>query len=864
MLTLGSLFNGISGWPLAAKDCNIKPVWSSEIDDFPKAVSEYHFPDVKELGDVTKINGAEIEPVDIICSGSPCFVTGTAVVTKSGVKRIENVHIGDYVITHTGKWQLVTEVMSREVNEIYSLTCAGCSVATYVTANHPYYVSHKCRDNRSAYSYMETPEWIQVKDMQCGDYIGYPIDGRDENPLEITKDECWLLGKFYADGDFDTECNTNFVTFTIEGSDKEDTQQALDNFNLHFADSKDVITEWFAEDRVGVSIFTPRLYNLCRLFEGDGESMDMILRLPLGHLVQFLYGLCSGNACVLLREDPFVAPVHTMEDAYWLQMIVHKALHIPCSIDFAKDEMLKEAPFVLKFNNGMRSYNDYFLCGGIIWQKIVSLMTWKEHFHVYNLEVEEDHSYTANGVLVHNCQDLSVAGKRAGLFGERSGLFLDSIRVAREMQEATDYEYPKFFVWENVVGSFSANKGKDILAVYDAFASLDMVVDVNLLDAQYMGVPQRRKRIFCVGMSAKFIKEMKSDTSKQIIVQFLLESLACVIHAYIPDKLIRKNSATTVESLTVEGLAQKLNLFQIYTQEDFLSLYQKFGLSTLMDGTDEALDILPDDLFVDLVSQDTKYSERIVYVCSVLLARLSIMIYSCRDYELLCTEMRPLLIDLQKECLRYATDRKGNGNFFEELDWISDWGDRIKGCSCSGVQADRHIGEGCRSKVSSKCKGLCRDIEKGCHEGQDTTRDIGESTDSTGSKGLKDFESAVGEGTPACIGNGQVAQLNLSPLAGTLNCMHDQQALIWNIGAYNSEGMKSSNPHSGIYEATTSRTLDLNGGNPACNQGGAVIVETVVLEGNGSRPSHKGDGWRESDTMYTLNTIERHGVAYKR
>jgi DNA (cytosine-5)-methyltransferase 1 len=101
--------------------------------------------------------------------------------------------------------------------------------------------------------------------------------------------------------------------------------------------------------------------------------------------------------------------------------------------------------------------------------------------------------------------------------------------------------------------------------------------------------------------------------------------------------------------------------------------------------------------------------------------------------------------------------------------------------------------------------------------------------------------------------------------------------------------MKSSNPHSGVYEADTSRTLDNNGGNPACNQGGMAVVydasrrhnyepfenvsETVqaaygtgggnipiVLEGNGSRESHKGDGYKQSDIMYTLNTIEQHAV----
>lgn len=74
----------------------------------------------------------------------------------------------------------------------------------------------------------------------------------------------------------------------------------------------------------------------------------------------------------------------------------------------------------------------------------------------------------------------------------------------------------------------------------------------------------------------------------------------------------------------------------------------------------------------------------------------------------------------------------------------------------------------------------------------------------------------------------------------------------------NSNSMQSNNSHSGIYEAdASSRTLDENGGNPACNQGGMI-----VLEGSGTRPSHHGNGYKESDTMYTLNTVETHGVAY--
>ena len=72
MLTLGSLFDGSGGFPLAGVLCGIKPVWSSEIEPFPLRVTAARFPDVRQLGSVLDINGAEIEPVDIITFGSPC------------------------------------------------------------------------------------------------------------------------------------------------------------------------------------------------------------------------------------------------------------------------------------------------------------------------------------------------------------------------------------------------------------------------------------------------------------------------------------------------------------------------------------------------------------------------------------------------------------------------------------------------------------------------------------------------------------------------------------------------------------------------------------------------------------------------
>ena len=118
------------------------------------------------------------------------------------------------------------------------------------------------------------------------------------------------------------------------------------------------------------------------------------------------------------------------------------------------------------------------------------------------------------------CQDMSIAGKRSGLDGSRSSLFYEAVRIIKEMRCATDGRYPRFAVWENVPGAFSSNKGEDFRCVLESLLQVkDESISVSrcekwtnageiladgfsiawrVLDAQYWGVPQRRKRIFLV------------------------------------------------------------------------------------------------------------------------------------------------------------------------------------------------------------------------------------------------------------------------------------------------------------------------------------------------------------------------------
>lgn len=152
------------------------------------------------------------------------------------------------------------------------------------------------------------------------------------------------------------------------------------------------------------------------------------------------------------------------------------------------------------------------------------------------------------------CQDMSIAGKRAGLRHEengddrttRSGLFIEAIRIIREMRQATNGKYPAFAVWENVPGAFSSNGGADFKTVLEELASVAQGERVSVpfpekrrwlnageivgdgfsiawrvLDAQYWGVPQRRKRIYLVadfagGRAGKILFERESGCGNPV------------------------------------------------------------------------------------------------------------------------------------------------------------------------------------------------------------------------------------------------------------------------------------------------------------------------------------------------------------
>lgn len=140
--------------------------------------------------------------------------------------------------------------------------------------------------------------------------------------------------------------------------------------------------------------------------------------------------------------------------------------------------------------------------------------------HLGDVQKIDGHQIEPVDVLTFGspCQDLSIAGNRAGLEGARSGLFFEAVRIVREMLEATGGRYPRFAIWENVTGALSSNKGKDFEVVYNELlhaarpavhvgcpadgkwpgAAGYGIIGHRVVDAQYWGVPQRRRRVYLV------------------------------------------------------------------------------------------------------------------------------------------------------------------------------------------------------------------------------------------------------------------------------------------------------------------------------------------------------------------------------
>ena len=388
------------------------------------------------------------------------------------------------------------------------------------------------------------------------------------------------------------------------------------------------------------------------------------------------------------------------------------------------------------------------------------------------------------------CQDMSVAGRRAGLDGSRSNLFYEAVRIAKEMREATNGRYPTWLCWENVPGAFSSNSGSDFKAVLDEIRKIkdpeadtprparwpnsgciladDHSIAWRVFDAQYWGVPQRRKRIYLV-----------ADLAGQRAGKVLFESEG--LSGYTPQGFRSWQGSAGAAEEGAHPAGVGTDGYNGAIADVAATLGVNCGMSTGRNGV------------MVLNDQGGSFMEVSEDITGTLRSQMD--------------GHPPVVVDTPDAIAveNHPTDSRvtvsGDGKVQTLTSRMGTGGNNVP---------------------------LVMKIRCGCEGG----------------------------------GKGPLIQKDKS---GTLATNNDQTLFVptvYGICAKDSNAMKSDNPNSGFYEAETTRTLDANGGNPVCNQGGmAVVAVQGSMIGRSDRNGPQGCGFG-GDVSFTLDATDRHAVAY--
>lgn len=368
------------------------------------------------------------------------------------------------------------------------------------------------------------------------------------------------------------------------------------------------------------------------------------------------------------------------------------------------------------------------------------------------------------------CQDLSIAGKRAGIHdGDRSNLFFQAIRIIKEMRDATNGRYPRYCVWENVPGAFSSNGGNDFKAVLEAvigvkekgievpapenhrWAKSDVYlgdgwsVAYRVFDAQYWGVPQRRARIYLV---ADFAGESAGE------ILFKSEGVS----GYTPQGFRAwQGAAGGAEEGTGETGGRS-----------------DAGGGTLCLNTQGNSGVgITEDKALALVAQD--HGNHPAVLAAGFSTEHSAKARSIGYEEEVSPTLRAGVVPAALSVENHPTDGRVKIREDDTCQTL---------CSRAGTGGNN---------VPLVAEPITLKIRSGCEGG----------------------------------GKGALWQTDKSATLATNNnqTLFQPEIKAFGVCSKHSNAMMSDNPHSGFYEATTSRTLDQSGGNSVTsNQGGICVV----------------------------------------
>ena len=514
----------------------------------------------------------------------PCFTADTLILTDKGLKRISDVNTDDKVLTHTNKYQKVLISKKTGEKEIYKIKGMGIDEIE-CTENHKFYVRKLVRyfptyadGRRGNCRRFENPEWIECKDLTKKHYLGIAInqneiipewqgitfdwsDGRksrQKNELSqlMTNKSFWyIVGRYLGDGWFR---NQGGIIICCAKDEIQEIIPHLENCNFNYS---------ISEERTVNKIHLP-LKELSLFLEPFGKGAEnktlpgFVFDMPCNLLESLIEGYFSADGYI--KNGLYKASSISRKLIYSFAQVVAKVYKTPYRIYQDKRNPVvriegrichQKNSYELVFKKEKRKQDKAFYEDGYIWFPIQSVENTKQIKDVYDLETETDHSFMANGVIAHNCTDLSVAGKMQGMSKKdwengnstRSGLLWEVERILKECKKE---ELPDVLLMENVPQVHCKQNKADFENWQNFLRSKGYYNFYQDLNAKNFGIPQNRERCFMVSiLSDEFIDFEFPETIP----------LTTVMHDYLEEEVDEKyyinneKAQKLIEQLIADG-----------------------------------------------------------------------------------------------------------------------------------------------------------------------------------------------------------------------------------------------------------------------------------------------------------------------
>ena len=520
MIKVIELFSGLGSQTQSLKNIGVdhKVVGISEIDKYCLISYEALHGKTHNFGNICDIK--ELPDADLWTYSFPCLTGDTLVMTNKGYKKIVDVKIDDKVLTHTNTFKKVVNIQYTGNKLIYKIVGMGIDEIK-ATDNHKFYVRRKYRKGHKQVRLFTEPLWERVDRLDKNYYLGIAINQEAKFPdwqgivckwkdrnrsgiknkissLFTNHSFWWIVGRYIGDGWLR---NQGGIIICCDKKELFEMSSHIRNcgYNYTIIEEKSTYNFHIADKELGEYLKQFGRGALNKTLTND------ILDLPIDYIKSFLDGYISADGCVKgkycnitsVSKNLIYSVAHCIAKAYKRPYSIYKTNTSKTKI--LDGRMINQHDiYELTFKLTNDKQDKAFYEKGYIWFPIKKIEK-VGYEDVYDLEVELDHSFTANGVIVHNCQDISIAGKLGGITqGTRSGLLYEVERLLNIAKE--NGTLPKYLLLENVKNLVSKRFIDDYNKWLLFLESLGYKNYWQILNSKDYGIPQNRERVFCVSI----------------------------------------------------------------------------------------------------------------------------------------------------------------------------------------------------------------------------------------------------------------------------------------------------------------------------------------------------------------------------